>query len=438
MSGYVRVTWEFRRNAYVIRPRQWQLDLNGRATRMDTQLKIPKEVFRKAGVPGDVRSKRADVIAANYAAKRERELNEPDRKLRMTLSEIGDQWLESRKRKDPKTLASDRLLISYAVAFFADRDPSTIDIGAAELYRDWLFERGVVARLGKRELRKMSPRSVYNAVAFLPRLLEFGYERKRDTGMTALELRAVPEVEGKAGLGGARKMSIDEFWRAYEAAGRLPRVGTKLQVTLALGLATWLRLEALLNLQVTWIDAVEATVRVPPEFMKGGKTELILPLNRFAMASIQRVTMAFPKALHVLPVNPRTHRPATNLFHTLRAIAAGADMPPFSLHSIRKTAASLILNHRCDYCRHCRMFLADHKRDRCANGETTFFPTHAAGVKKIVADRILAHAMPQMDTAYFEVDLESMRDALSVIDEEWERYNRRSEGKVIEIAARRA
>lgn len=113
-------------------------------------------------------------------------------------------------------------------------------------------------------------------------------------------------------------------------------------------------------------------------------------------------------------------------------------MPPFSLHSIRKTAASLILNNRCDYCRNCRMFLTDHKRERRANGETMFFATHPAGVKKIVADRILAHAMPQMDTAYFEVDLESMRDALSVIDEEWERYNRRSEGKVVEIAARRA
>ncbi len=46
--------------------------------------------------------------------------------------------------------------------------------------------------------------------------------------------------------------------------------------------------------------------------------------------------------------------------------------------------------------------------------------------------------MPQMDTAYFEVDLETMCDALSVIDEEWERYNRRAEGKVVEIAARRA
>ena len=75
------------------------------------------------------------------------------------------------------------------------------------------------------------------------------------------------------------------------------------------------------------------------------------------------------------------------------------------------------------------MFLADHKRERCANVETTFFPTHAAGLKKIVADRILAHAIPQMDTAYFEADLKSMRDALSVIDEEWERYNRRSEGR---------
>jgi hypothetical protein len=31
-----------------------------------------------------------------------------------------------------------------------------------------------------------------------------------------------------------------------------------------------------------------------------------------------------------------------------------------------------------------------------------------------------------------------LRGALSVIDEEWERYNRRSEGKVVELAARRA
>jgi hypothetical protein len=31
-----------------------------------------------------------------------------------------------------------------------------------------------------------------------------------------------------------------------------------------------------------------------------------------------------------------------------------------------------------------------------------------------------------------------MRDALSVIAEEWERYNRRNEGKVVELAARGA
>jgi hypothetical protein len=44
------------------------------------------------------------------------------------------------------------------------------------------------------------------------------------------------------------------------------------------------------------------------------------------------------------------------------------------------------------------MFLADHRRERCANGATTFFATHPGGVKKIVADT--------MDPAYFEVDLE--------------------------------
>jgi hypothetical protein len=94
----------------------------------------------------------------------------------------------------------------------------------------------------------------------------------------------------------------------------------------------------------------------------------------------------------------------------LRAIAADAEMPPFSLHSIRKTAASLLRDASG------RREEDRGRRDPCARDA-------------------------EMDTASFKVDLETMRDALSVIDEEWERYNRRSEGKVVEVvelAARRA
>jgi len=440
------VTWGFGRRKgrsyYYVRIRGWLLDEHRGAKRLDTDEQIPDGWFEKVQTPARERTARGDVLAANYASKRERELAEqPLRVARATTRAIGDLWLARREKKDPKTLSKDAGLIAILVEYFRDRDPSTIDIGAMEGLRDWLLERDVIARLGTRAIRKMSPRSAYNVLSFARRLYAWGYARKRETGMRALELPpgadGIPEVEGKEGRGGARRPSLAEVWRLYSAAGELPKVGLKSQAIIALGFATWLRLEALLNLQRSWIDFTARTVTVPREFMKGGKKELTLPLNRFALSAIERALALHEHGRYVLPVNSRTGRPATNLHHTLRAIAEIAGTRPFSLHGLRKAGSHVMLNHVCEFCRNCRTSRATHRNDRCENG-ATFLAVHPGGVPKIVVDKILAHEMPRNDAAYYEVDLELMRDALSVIDELWDDYNRREGTKVVELAARRA
>jgi len=441
-----KITWGFGRRGrsyYYVRICGWVHDEERGARRLDTDEKIPDDWFERVQTPAREQTPRGDVLAANYASKRERELLEqPLRVKSATTRSLGELWLKKRQRKDPKTIASDQLYLSILEEYFRDRDAATIDIGALENLRDWLLDRDVIARTGTRAVRKMSPRTAANILSFANRLYVWGYARKRETGMNALELppgkEGIPDVEGKEGRGGARRPTLGEIWRIYAAAGELPLVSLKSQAIIALGFATWLRLEALLNLQRSWIDFSARTVTIPPEFMKGGKSELVLPLNRFALAAIERALALHEHGRYVLPINPKTGRPSTNLHHTLRKIATIAGTRPFSLHGLRKAGSNVMLNHVCRTCRNCRTTRAAHSGERCPTGATTFFAVHPSGVPKIVVDRILAHEMPRNDRAYYEVDLDLMRDALSVIDEEWDQYNRREGTKVIEIAARRA
>jgi integrase len=432
-----RVTYEFWRGAYVIRKRGWKLGLNGELKRDETRLQIPIELFRKAGVAVEKRSQRADTIAAGYAARKERELNEPVKKHVMTIREIGDRWIDSRLRLvDPKTLEREELMLKKIVEFFGDENPSEMHVGRWEAYRDWRLRATYTARLGKKAVRAISPRTVWNEVSFGVRLIAWGYERRLDTGMTELPVLKPPQVADKDRTRG-RKLPMAEFWKAYEAAARRPRVGRRSQRMLVLGLNTWLRAKPLTNLDVAWIDREQSVVRVPPAFVKKGRnrrrTELVLPLNRWAMAALEPL----PASGCVWGVHAVTKRPSENLHHTLRAIAEDAGIAPFSLHDLRRTGASLLLNHRCAVCANCGEQQGSHRQDRCVGG-TAFAPVHPQGAPKIVSDKILNHVTPLNDDAYFEVAIETMRDALGILDEEWDTYNRRSDGKVVEMAARRA
>jgi len=425
----IRVTWGFadwkRPGVYFIRKRGWIPDAARGARKLDTKEQVPEELFAKANVDAGERSNAGDVIAANYAARRQRELNDEGAALTrarpMSLRELGEFRLRKRKNEvHPATIERERGWLDALCRHLGDdADPSRLDIGIMEDYRDARLEDEWVPRLGDRGVRKISPRTVYNECSFAVALVAWGYARRKPTGkepgtgMTEINITSVPQILNSEGRGGARKMSIDEFWRVYAAAARRPRAGAKSQVILALGFGTWLRADPLINLQRTWVDFVARTVTVPREFMKGGGSELTLPLNRFAMAAIERAIALHPNDKYVLPVNPQTGQPSSNLFHTLAAIAKDAGVRPFSLHSLRKLGATTILNHKCA-------------------------GRHAAGINKIVGDKILAHAIPRNDAAYLGIDVETMRDALSVIDELWEERNRATERQVVELSARRA
>lgn len=417
----IRVTWGFARwkdrECYFIRKRGWVPDALRGAKYLDTKEQVPDKLFEKAHLPSREKTNSGDVIAANYAAKIERAINDEGKALfrvrRMTLRELGDFRLKKRRNE----VAADTIereegwLDALCKHLGEDADPSLIDIGAMEDYRDARLDDMWVPRLGKKGVRKISPRTVYNECSYAVALVKWGYERRKETGISEQNLFEVPQIRDSDGRGGARRPTLDEFWRIYDAAAKRPLAGAKTQVLLALALGTWLRKDPLINLQSDWIDFGARTVTVPREFVKGGASELKLPLTRFAMAAIEKALKLHGESRYVLPVNLGTGLPAANLFHTLKATTDDAGTRPISLHGVRKLGASTILNHKCQ-------------------------ERHPAGIQKIVADRILNHAIPRNDAAYYEIDIETMRDALSVIDEMWEARNKTA--KVTEISARRA
>lgn len=403
------------RRRYRVRIIGWISDGHDGARKLDTRENVPEELFVLQYVDPHEKTPRGDVIAAGYAASRARELNAKGawQPRRMNLEEIGKLWIERRTGQvDPKTIDREQNYITHLVSFFDDEQrvaPDAIDVGWMERYREKRLQDDWIPRLGTKAIRKISPRTVANELSFARKFLTFGYERERETGMRRLKLTSVPHVRGKRRTRG-RKMAIEEFWLAYEAAARLPRDRGKARRILAFGLTTWLRKNPLVHLRREWLNVYDRSVTVPPEFMKGrldDRKELTLPLTRWAMAALEPL----PDKGYIWPVNRATGRPATNLFHTLAAIAKRAGIPPFSLHDLRRTGNTILLNHRCE--------------------------NHPQGVPKIVADRILAHAQPISDEAYTEIAVETMREALSVFDELWDAYNRRPLAGVVDIASRR-
>jgi integrase len=398
------VTWLFwsARSAYYLRKRSWVMDeLTGKPRHADTKEKISDEWFERAGVDPRSKSVRGDVVAAKYAAKREEELAVEPQVRRMSVRAIGNLWLERHKNQlDPKTIVRNKNIIAHLAEFFGDDNPSALHVGRWEQYRDKRLEDYWIPRLGKKGVRKISPRTVWNEVTFGVSLLAWAYERRRETGMTELPVMKPPHVGDHDRVAG-RKLSIEEFWLAYEAAAKRPQVGARMQMMLVAGLTLWLRKSPLTNLDKSWIDRVGLTVTVPPAYVKKGRArkrrELVIPMTHW-FASILEPGLDNVHTC-VWGINRRSGRPASNLFHTLRAIANDAKIRPFSLHDLRRTGNTIVRNHRCE--------------------------KHGAGwLNKDVSDRILAHSMPMNDEAYLEIDVETMREALSVFDELWQEYRK--------------
>lgn len=381
----------------------------------DTKRRIPSEAF--GGVLCDRKTRRGDRIARKYADEMESDgaavglqaigrgsdftaerlplaksrngrasaaAASPDS---MSLAQIGALFLSrNRGTLDPKTLKRYAQIITNLADYFGDLRPDLVHVGELERYRDKRLADQWTPRLGKVGRRQISPRTVWGELTFAVQLLGFGFDRAIETGMTSLPVRKAPDVADRSRTRG-RALSIEEFWRAYEAAGVLPRVADRYQRMLVLGLTTMLREEPLLNLSHEWTDLTARTVTIPPQFVKKGRgrarKELVLPLGAWTVTALQDGTSCV------------WGTPIANVQPTLVRIARLAGIRPFSLHDLRRTGATLLLNHRCD--------------------------RHPQGVPKFTVDRLLGHAMPLLDEAYYSVGMNALRDAVSVFDEEWDK-----------------
>jgi integrase len=432
----------------------------------DTRRKIPAEVF--GGIPNDKQSKKADRVARRYADEMEDSNGDSERRQgvegkeaedakdsvqpstartrrgdhrpslagTLTIAQIGALFLSRNSGTlDPKTITRYGQIVSQLVDFFGDMRPDQIHVGELEKYRDHRLGAQWTPRLGTVGRRQISPRTVWGELTFAVKLLGFGFDRSLETGMTSLPVRKAPDVADRCRTRG-RALTMEEFWRAYDAVGALQRAGDRYQRMLVLGLTTMLRENPLLNLSYDWMDLTAGTVTIPPQFVKKGRgrarKELTLPLSAWAVEVIRRVGAAGPStngrdqepagaeqgernwglvretvsgtatpaSRHETgSTDPLTEcvwgAPIANVQPTLVRIAHIAGIRPFSLHDLRRTGATILLNHRCDL--------------------------HPQGIAKFTVDRLLGHAMPLIDQAYYSVGMDALRDAVSVFGEEWDK-----------------
>lgn len=417
---------------------------------IDTKRKIPATIF--GSVRNDHKSKAADRIARKYADNFEEVMrSEPkastkrdgaigvaqrDCTSRMPLAQVGQLFIaRNAGTLNPKTIVRYGQIIRQLVDFFGNEWPDQIHVGRLEQFRDKRLTDQWTPRLGTVPRRQISPRTVHGELVFAVKLLGFGFDRAIETGMTSLPVRKAPDVVDRCRTRG-RALTMEEFWRAYDAAGTLPRAADRYQRMLVLGLTTMLRDDPLLNLSYEWMDLTERTVTIPPQFVKKGRgrvrKELTLPLCAWSVDVIRRVGAVgsqtrcdagplvsantspnergavFTPPLAEVKANcgPTTSSidsstgcvwgaPIANVQPTLVRIAHIAGIRPFSLHDLRRTGATLLLNHRCDH--------------------------HPQGVPKFTVDRLLGHAMPLLDEAYYSLGIDALRDAVSVFDEEWDK-----------------
>lgn len=460
----------------------------------DTKRNVPRELF--GDVPCDRKSKRGDRIARRYADELEESNGQGERHQgfegkeaedatgsvfsrvasagreshgsqlarTLNLAAIGALFL-SRNRAilDPKTIRRYECTLAQLVAFFGDERPDRLHVGRLEEYRDHRLASHWTPRPGTVPRRQISPQTVHGELTFAAQLLGFGFDRAIETGMASLPVRKAPPVADHVRTRG-RVLTVEEFWRAYEAAGSLQRAANRLQRLLALGLTTMLRSDALLRLVsdegVRWVDLISRTVTVPPQFVKKGRgrvrKELMLPLCDWAVDAIGRgasknvdhssdqrgsrqdeATESYrfrdrsrePSNAVMAPwrsgsatedlevrgsiplgVRPTWGAPVASVQSTLNRITQIAGIRHFSLHDVRATGASYLLNHKCD--------------------------RHSGGIQKIATDRLLGHAIPPNDARYYQVEALAT-EAVWAFDELWNAYRGVDGVNVVAIGAGR-
>lgn len=344
--------WSEKHRCY--RVRFWESGIS------DTYAKVPDDywptVFR--AVPKTEPAKesvRADyILKANEWAATERKRREQVAidtvrgvaSTKMTIRQTFDLYQrEACADLNPKTLRLDESMFRTAICRHIDADaytPESIDEPMLKMYvnarkQDHVYR---IDRAGKVVdlAAKVRHRTVNDEVALLTKLARFAWNWRSKTGCDGVRL---PDKLTNILLQKQNSLQValteEEVTALLEVASPLRRR------MLIFGLATGLREGNLYGLRGEWIDWPNAMLRIPAEFMKGGRKarDLIRPLPSIAMDQL-----GSPRLAGLIWPNAATGLPYTRI--GLDRMCAKAKIPAISEHDMRTTLVTWLRMHKVD------------------------------------------------------------------------------------------
>lgn len=206
-----------------------------------------------------------------------------------------------------------------------------------KVFKDKFFDEitpgDIVSYREKRE-SKVSPATVNRELALLRSMFNRAIEWE-DYGIERNPVKKVKFLSVKKSR--ERILSIAEMKRLIKTA----KEGDSkyLYLFLVIGINTGMRKMEVLSLEWKDVDMKKRTIRVRREKSKSGK-ERIIPMNEVIAAELEKLKR---KGLYVF-YNPKTRTYIRNIKTTFWKTCKDAGISNFTVHDLRHTAASLLVN----------------------------------------------------------------------------------------------
>lgn len=332
-----------------------------RAAKFDTRRAVPKNLYLYENIPYDKQSKRGLAIAQEWAMKEARRM---EAFVRAGAPRQGEMSLEDLyalyRARNPNqvgdaTIDRNDEMAANLTAYFKV-PPSQIDLDRATEYRNE---------------RKARNRTIKNELSFLKHLLTWGYQARRVTGVSQLNLLTLPVIRKEPSRGIA--LSAEEVKEVLSY--RLDHGTETFRRLIVFGITTMHRLTPLMAYRHEWADKQRSWQDVPGEWMKGGRP-LSTPLSLASVSSLG----AGARGLAFENFNGR---PSKWPLASVKSLCADTGVRYFSAHDLRRTGMTIL---------------------------------HDAGVSKLAIKALAGHAGGDVTDDYVRVGPDTLRDAVGVFD----------------------
>ena len=303
---------------------------SGGELKYDSVKKVSDDYWHELGIipsptkKGDRFDKLAQKWGEREAIKIEKDLRQKPKATKKTLMESWDIYKDENPDKvQPATIERNDINARNVKAFLEEKGllgilPEDVDIVLATRYRNWREEHE----------SKVSPRTIWNELAWLKQVCGFAYNWQSATGSEAVRLIKLPYIELPENDGVA--LTEDEFGRVLE------KIDPRDQEIVAAGVTTRLRRKNLLGLRGEWFDRSERWLHIPAPLMKGTrgtKKPLSVPVATWTLDIVGE------RESGLLWLS-RTGEAITWYEHVLTKAIAQSGVRPFSLHDLRTTGNS--------------------------------------------------------------------------------------------------